>query len=301
MTMVSDGDAALSDVLMWARSLEIGSNHPIAKAIVTYVDQELPTQVRAASSLERIRETAGFGLEAVLVDQKIESKEESIKIGKLSSFADYLGFEVAEKMSVQEGDFSKTKVCLAKNNRILAVFTLSDRLRLDASDGLKALRSLGIKPLIATGDGKDAALAVAKALGGVDVLWEKSPGDKAALIRELKKAGRLVAMAGDGINDAPALAEADVGLAMGSGTDAAIATAGVILKDPSIGKIVEAIRISRATFRNIKENLFWAFAYNALLIPAAALGKLSPMLAGAAMAASSLFVVGNALWLKIRI
>lgn len=282
-------------VLNWARSLEHGSNHPSAQAIVRYADDLLPAQL-GRISLQNIRETAGIGVAA---EARYDDLAQQIRIGNLKSFQDLTNLDQARAFVSDQGTSDASYVGLARDHEVVAVFVLSDQLRPEAAESIQELVKMGIKPIMATGDGEQAASAVSKALGGLEFRWGQSPADKASLIQELRASGEVVAMAGDGINDAPALAAADVGIAMASGTDAAMAAAGVTLKDSSIQKLVDTVRLSRMTFRNIKENLFWAFAYNILLVPAAALGHLSPMLAGAAMALSSLFVVGNALRLKL--
>ena len=160
------------------------------------------------------------------------------------------------------------------------------------------LRALGIKTVRITGDGRGAALAAAAELGIDEVRYEVLPADKAAQIAALRTQGHVVAMVGDGINDAPALASADVGIAMGSGTDVAMHAADITLMRADPALVADAIDISRRTYRKILQNLFWAFAYNVVGIPLAAFGLLSPVVAGAAMAFSSVSVVGNALLLK---
>ena len=283
-------------VLNWARSLEHGSNHPSAQAIMRYADDLLPAHI-SRIPLQNIRETAGVGVAA---EAKVDDHNQQIRIGSLKSFQGLINLDQTRAFVSDRGVSDASYVGLARDHEVVAVFVLSDQLRPEAAESIETLVKMGIKPIMATGDDEQAASIVSKALGGLDFRWGQSPGDKVSLIQELRRRGEVVGMAGDGINDAPALAAADVGIAMGSGTDAAMAAAGVTLKDSSIQKLLEAVQLSRITFRNIKENLFWAFAYNLLLVPAAALGHLSPMLAGAAMALSSLFVVGNALRLKLR-
>ena len=173
-----------------------------------------------------------------------------------------------------------------------------DRVRASAPSAIAKLRALGIHTVMLTGDGRGAAQAAAAELGLDDVRHDVLPADKAAQIAALKAQGRTVAMVGDGINDAPALASADVGIAMGSGTDVAMHAADITLMRADPALVADAIDISRRTYRKILQNLFWAFAYNVVGIPLAAFGLLSPVVAGAAMAFSSVSVVGNALLLK---
>jgi Cu+-exporting ATPase len=181
---------------------------------------------------------------------------------------------------------------------VLAVFAFADAPRAGAREAIERLAAMGIETTMISGDNEGAAAAVARALGIASFEANVLPGDKAARVAALKRGGRRVAMVGDGINDAPALAAADLGIAMGSGTDVAMAAAGVTLMRPDPRLVADAIEISRATVRKIRQNLFWAFVYNALGIPLAAFGLLSPVVAGAAMAASSVSVVTNALLLR---
>ena len=180
------------------------------------------------------------------------------------------------------------------------VLVVADEPRPTSRDAVAELRRLGLRPLLLTGDNAATAAAVAGAVGidPADVIAEVHPEDKVDVVRRLQGEGRVVAMVGDGVNDAAALATADLGLAMGSGTDAAIEASDLTLVRPDLGAAGDAIRLARATLRTIKGNLFWAFAYNVAALPLAAAGLLNPMLAGAAMAASSVFVVTNSLRLR---
>ena len=184
---------------------------------------------------------------------------------------------------------------------------VADAIKPEAIEAVKNLHKLGVKTIMLTGDHKNTALAIAKEVGIDDVVAEVLPDDKLNKIKELQSQGHIVAMAGDGINDAPALAQADIGIAMGTGTDVAIETAGITLLHGDISKLVKAIRLSKFTMRGIKQNLFWAFIYNIVGIPLAGglfypiFGwLLSPVFAGLAMAFSSVSVVGNSLRLKAK-
>ena len=178
------------------------------------------------------------------------------------------------------------------------VLVVSDTIKPTSAAALAALRKMGLRPVLLTGDNADAAGAVADSLGIDEVIAGVLPDGKAAAVRRLQEAGRVVAMAGDGVNDAAALAQADLGLAMGTGTDAAIEAADLTLVRGDLLAVPDAIRPSQRTLRTIKGNLFWAFGYNAAAIPLAALGFLSPLIAAAAMAFSSVFVVSNSLRLR---
>jgi P-type E1-E2 ATPase len=184
---------------------------------------------------------------------------------------------------------------------------VADAIKPEAVEAVKSLHDLGIKVLMLTGDHKNTAMAIAKQIGIDDIVAEVLPDEKLNKIKELQSQGHIVAMAGDGINDAPALAQADVGIAMGTGTDVAIETAGITLLHGDISKLVKAIRLSKLTMRGIKQNLFWAFIYNIVGIPLAGglfypiFGwLLNPIFAGLAMAFSSVSVVGNSLRLKAK-
>jgi Cu+-exporting ATPase len=187
---------------------------------------------------------------------------------------------------------------VAVDGRIGAVIVVSDTIKETSRSAVDELRSLGLTPVLLTGDNRRAADAVAKRLDITNVIAEVQPAEKVDQIKRLQDAGKVVAMVGDGVNDAAALAQADLGLAMGTGTDAAIAASDLTLVRGDLRVVPDAIRLSRATLRTIKGNLFWAFAYNVAALPLAALGLLNPMIAGAAMAFSSVFVVLNSLRLR---
>jgi len=208
---------------------------------------------------------------------------------------------LAEKYS-QEG---KTPILFSKNGVFMGMISVSDVLKDDSEETVSALKNIGIKPIMITGDNKNTARAIAKQVGIDDVISDVLPDEKANEIKKLQSQGKVM-MVGDGINDALALTVADIGVAIGTGTDIAIESADVVLRRSSLNEVVTAIRISRKTFKNIKENLFWAFIYNVIGIPIAAGAlipingiELNPMFGAAAMSLSSLCVVTNALRLNL--
>ncbi len=187
---------------------------------------------------------------------------------------------------------------VAMNGALAGVIAIADAIKPNAAEAVSAIRALGIDVVMITGDNERTARAIGRQAGIEQVIAGVLPQDKASHIKRLQAAGQKVAMAGDGINDAPALAQADVGIAMGTGTDVAMETAAVTLMSGDLASIPLAIRLSRTTIRFIRQNLFWAFIYNVIGIPLAALGMLSPIIAAAAMAFSSVSVVSNSLRLR---
>ena len=209
--------------------------------------------------------------------------------------------DTAERLAAE----GKSPLYAAIDGRLAAVIAVADPIKASTPEAIKALHALGLKVAMITGDNAATAAAIAKQLGIDEVAAEVLPDGKVAALKKFRSGGARVAFVGDGINDAPALAEADVGLAIGTGTDVAIEAADVVLMSGDLRGVPNAIALSQATIRNIKQNLFWAFAYNAVLIPVAAGALyplngtlLSPIFAAAAMALSSVFVLGNALRLK---
>ena len=191
-----------------------------------------------------------------------------------------------------------TVVWLENETKVLSLFGIGDKVKESSSQAIKQLKSNGITPFILIGDNEVTARAVAGSIGVEDVIAQVLPDEKAGHIERLKQNNHVVAMVGDGVNDAPALASADVSFAMGTGSDVAIHSAGVTLMRPDPLLVEQAINISKATYRKIQQNLFWAFIYNIIGLPAAAFGLLNPVIAGAAMALSSVCVVTNSLLLK---
>jgi Cu2+-exporting ATPase/Cu+-exporting ATPase len=274
-------------------ALESKSEHPIAHAITEYAKAKKLT-LPFVSSFDTVK---GKGLKGIVAETEYFA-------GNTKLIADLkisLDVSILETETIQ----GKTPVILATAKEVLLIVFVADAIKLEAIQAIKDLHKLGIKTVMLTGDDKNTARAIADEVGIDEVVGEVLPEDKLRTIKELQAKGQIVAMAGDGVNDAPALAQADVGIAMGTGTDVAIETAGITLLGGDISKLVKAIKLSRLTMRAIKQNLFWAFIYNIVGIPLAAgilfpfFGwLLSPVFAGLAMAFSSLSVVSNSLRLK---
>jgi len=288
-------DGAGDEALRLAASLERGSEHPLAAAILGAAEEK-------GLALDPVREfesRPGRGVTGRV-------RGHSVALGN-PALLDELGIEPGplEKSAARERGEGRTVVFLAVDGRARALLAVSDPIKESAPEAIRDLRAEGLEIVLLTGDNRAAAEAVARRLGIARVEADVLPDRKAEVVRQLQAGGRAVAMAGDGINDAPALAAASVGIAMGTGTDVAMKSAGVTLVKGDLRGIVRARRLSRATVRNIRQNLFWAFFYNALGIPIAAgvlypwLGwLLSPMVAAAAMSLSSVTVISNALRLR---
>ncbi|WP_292773071.1 heavy metal translocating P-type ATPase, partial [Methylophaga sp. UBA5100] len=273
-------------------SIEAKSEHPLAQAIV-----EGLTALSAKSIvINDFKSLSGHG---VMASVELNSQLSQIKLGtkKLMSEngIDMGGWQHQQQQLEQQG---KTAMLIAVDQQVIGLIAVADTVRETAETAVIALKKRGLQVVMLTGDNQLTAEAIARELGIDNVIAEVLPEHKADKIRELRQQGQVVAMVGDGINDAPALAEADIGIALGSGTDVAIETADIALMRTDLNAVSSAIQLSHLTVRNIRQNLFWAFAYNSLGIPIAAAGLLAPWLAGAAMAFSSVSVVLNALRLQ---
>ncbi len=283
------------EIISIVSSLETRSEHPIAHAVVSYAkDHKVST-----CDIKDFEIMKGRGIRATI--KGIEYFTGNI------AMLDELGLEIDRKAIEKDTTEGKTPVILATKEKILGVVMVADALKEGAGEAVEKLRQLGVKIIMLTGDNKNTARYIADQVGIDEVIAEALPQDKLAKVKELQARGEIVAMTGDGVNDAPALAQADVGIAMSTGTDVAIESAGITLLNGDISKLAKAIRLSKFTMRGIKQNLFWAFIYNIVGIPLAAgvfypaYGVLlNPIFAGLAMAFSSVSVVSNSLRLKMR-
>jgi Cu+-exporting ATPase len=284
------------EFLRLAASLEQNSEHPLAAAIV----QGAKEQGIVLEAVKDFRSVTAGGVYGVIAGR-------SVMIGK----PDFLrseniaGLDLLEASAVQLQEEGKTAMFVAVDGKPAGILTVADPIKSTTPEAIREIHALGLQLVMLTGDNKRTAATVAKQLGIDAVEAEIEPAGKVSHIKKLRAEGKHVAMAGDGINDAPALSEAEVGIAMGTGTDVAMQSAGITLVRGDLRGIVKAIRLSRATMGNIRQNLFFAFLYNALGIPLAAGALypffgllLSPVIAGAAMSLSSVSVIGNALRLR---
>ncbi|PPK64851.1 heavy metal translocating P-type ATPase [Actinokineospora auranticolor] len=282
---VGDEDEALRI----AGALEHASEHPVARAI----SQAATERLGALPEVAEFRNVEGLGVEGV-VDGR------GVVVGRAKLLADRAvtvppALDAARRAAEAKG---WTAVLLAWDGEARAVLSVRDAVKETSAEAVRELRALGLRPVLLTGDNEAAARAVAAEVGIDEVIAEVLPREKVEVVTRLQREGRVVAMVGDGVNDAAALARADLGLAMGTGTDVAIEAGDLTLVRGDLRAAVDAIRLARRTLGTIKGNLFWAFAYNVAALPLAALGLLNPMIAGAAMALSSVFVVSNSLRLR---
>lgn len=277
-------DVVGANVLQIAASVEAGSEHPLGKAVVDAAEEK-------GVNLKDIDDFAAVSGKGVTA--KIEGKEVLVGNKKLMEDHNIDIQEFAETSDKLESE-GKTSMIVAFDKKAVGVVALADTLKEDSVQAIEELKKMGIETAILTGDNKRTAQAIAQQVGIDRVLAEVLPDQKVEEIKRLQKEVGTVAMVGDGINDAPALAQADVGFALGTGTDIAIESSDVTLVQGDLTGVVRALKLSRATFRNIKQNLFWAFGYNVVAIPIAMLGLLHPVIAEIAMATSSVTVVSNA-------
>jgi len=273
------------EVLRLAGALEGASEHPVARAVA-----------RAAASTAEVEDFAnieGLGVQGVVDGH-------AVLVGRprlLADWSQHLPPELEEELERAQAR-GETAIAVGWDGKARAVLTVADAIKPTSAEAVAALRALGLHPILLTGDNETVARTVAEAVGIQDVIADVLPADKVEVVKRLQSEGRTVAMIGDGVNDAAALAQADLGMAMGTGTDVAIEASDLTLVRGDLRVAADAIRLSRRTLRTIKGNLFWAFAYNVAAIPVAAFGLLTPMIAGGAMAFSSVFVVSNSLRLR---
>lgn len=294
--IVSFNNFTKQSVLELATALEYNSEHPLAKAIMMYA-KEYNVNAMKISNFQLLE---GKGIQAVVDSSTASLGNESLMEVNKVNILPQVKLQV-DKLALQR----KTPLLLALDTQLVGIIAISDPVKNSSRAAISKLQDAGLEVIMMTGDNKKTAAAIAKQVGIKVVKSEVMPADKAQNIQALQASGKLVSMVGDGINDAPALAQADVGIAIGSGTDVAVAAADIVLFNSNLLDVVTAYRLSRVTIRNIKENLFWAFAYNILGIPVAMGGLflfggplLNPMIAGAAMSFSSVSVLLNALRLR---
>lgn len=297
------------EVLRLAGALEHASEHPVARAIATRAGAgagqrtgdgapgtapaALPAPEDGLPTPEEFANVPGLGVRGVVEGHTVLVGREQL----LNQASQFLTPELAAAKAAAEAE-GRTAVTVGWDGAARAVLVVSDAVKPTSAEAVRRLRALGLTPVLLTGDNRAVATAVAAEVGIDEVIAEVLPEDKVAVVERLQSEGRSVAMVGDGVNDAAALARADLGLAMGTGTDAAIEAGDLTLVRGDLRAAADAIRLARATLGTIRTNLFWAFGYNVAALPLAAAGLLNPMIAGAAMAFSSVFVVGNSLRLR---
>ncbi|MFD2675015.1 heavy metal translocating P-type ATPase [Gulosibacter bifidus] len=277
--VIAVADASENELLTLAAAVEQGSEHPIARAIV-HAARERRLDLAQPEGFQNL---PGHGARASVSGHEI-------RVGR-DAAADGLAAELTARLA-QQGE---TPVLVWRDDALLGAISVADQVAPDSAEAISQMRALGLQPVLCTGDHELVAQAVAAEVGVDRVIAGVLPEQKAEVVRQLQADGNRVAMVGDGVNDAPALATADLGIAMGGGTDAAAAASDITLVRGGLRTAVDAIRLSRAVNRILRQNLFWAFAYNVLALPLAAFGLLSPMIAGIAMAFSSVLVVTNSL------
>lgn len=286
--IVTLSDSTEAEILRLAATVEAGSEHPLGEAIVRAARHrglELP-------SIGDFEAIPGHGIRGL-----VEGK--TVWLGNRRLFQrEYMDITDAETSMTRLETEGKTAMLIGVNGTLAGIIAVADTLKPEAKEAIAALLQEGVEVILLTGDNQRTAQAIANELGIEQVIAEVLPADKARVIQDLQRQGKVVAMVGDGVNDAPALAAADIGIAIGSGSDVAKETGGIILVKDDVRDVVAGIRLSRATMRKIKQNLFWAFIYNTVGIPIAAFGFLNPIIAAAAMALSSLSVIVNSALLK---
>src|SRR3972149_1088859 len=286
--VVTFGTLSEKQIVEFAGAVESGSEHPIAQAVVKRAKMERAT----FPNLDKFEALNGLGVKAIVNGTSVYAGNRKM-MKKFTIPTE----SVEEKMSRLESE-GKTAIMVAINSKVVGIIAVADSLKESSPNAITALKDLGIECMMITGDNEKTAKAIAQSVGIEKVIANVLPSDKAVEIKKLQSEGKVVAMVGDGINDAPALAQADIGIAIGSGSDIAKETGGIILIRDDVMDVSRAIKLSRATMKKIKQNLFWAFAYNSGAIPIAAIGLLSPILAAAAMALSSISVIANSSLLK---
>lgn len=287
--VISTGSLSPDALLQTVASLEDHSEHPVAKAIV----KEARESGLIFEQLAEFSSTPGLGVSGLIAGQRVVAGQ----IDQLRASGAEISNEFMERFERSQA-LGATTIAVAIDGAVAGMMVISDEIRSSSADAIKHFHKMGLETVLLSGDSEAVSRTVASEVGIDRVIAQVRPEDKLAEIKRLQDQGLMVAMVGDGVNDAAALVQADLGMAMGSGTDVAIEAADITLVRNDLMAAVDAIRLSRKTLGTIKMNLFWAFAYNTAAIPLAAFGLLNPMLAGAAMAFSSVFVVGNSLLLR---